>query len=232
MISLKNKKALITGATGGIGQEIVKLLVKENCKVIALGRDIKKLSKLTKKYEVSAYRCDLKNSNFIKTVLSHIKNTYKSIDILINCAGVYLQKKIQNITEEDIDEVFAVNIKAPLLITKYVVQDMIKKKWGRIVNIGSIASYYGFPLNSIYCSSKHAILGMTRALRGELKNYNIRVYCISPAATKTKMGKQIKGENYNTFLNPKEVAEYVLFVIKFDKELISEEVRLNRFLRE
>ena len=105
---------------------------------------------------------------------------------------------------------------------------MKKSKWGRIVNIGSSSAYSGFKNSIAYCSSKHALLGFSRAMFAELKESNIRVYSISPGSTQTKMGKLSKDQKFETFLKPEEIAEYVEFVISFDKQLVSEEIRLNR----
>jgi 3-oxoacyl-[acyl-carrier protein] reductase len=105
---------------------------------------------------------------------------------------------------------------------------MKKKKWGRIVNIGSSSSYDGFSETSIYSASKHAILGFSRSIQKELKSYGIRTYCISPGSIKTKMGKKIKGQKYSTFINPKEIAEVILNLVKLDKEMIITEIRLDR----
>ena len=105
---------------------------------------------------------------------------------------------------------------------------MKKKKWGRIVNIGSSSAYNGFKNGTIYCSTKHSLLGLSRALYAELKDTGIRTFCISPGSTQTKMGKISNDQNFETFLNPKEIADYVIFIISFDNELISEEIRLNR----
>ena len=109
---------------------------------------------------------------------------------------------------------------------------MIKSGWGRIVNFGSSSAYTGTRKTSLYCASKHAILGFSRALHEELKEYNIRTFCVSPAGVKTKMGKLIENHNFNTFLNPKEIVEYVAFICSFDNEMISEEIRLNRIVIE
>ena len=106
---------------------------------------------------------------------------------------------------------------------------MKKKKWGRIINIGSSSSYQGFSEGTIYCASKHALLGLSRSLFAELKEAKIRTFCISPGSIKTDMGKQDKKQNYKTFLDPKEVAEYIVYSINFDKELVTEEIRLNRY---
>ncbi len=105
---------------------------------------------------------------------------------------------------------------------------MIKQKWGRIVMIGSSSSYSGFENSSIYCATKHSLLGLSRALNVELKKKNIRVLSISPASTQTKMGKISTDQDFTTFLNPKEVAQYVSHVLSFDNEMIVDESRLNR----
>ena len=105
---------------------------------------------------------------------------------------------------------------------------MVSKKWGRIVNIGSSSSYNGFKNTSIYCSSKHALLGLSRSLHDELKEHNIRTFCVSPGSIKTSMGKRVIGQNYDTFMDPKEIAEFIVYIISFDKEMVSEEIKLNR----
>ena len=109
---------------------------------------------------------------------------------------------------------------------------MKKKQWGRIVNLGSSSSYSGFKNGSIYCTSKHAILGFSRSLHSELKEDNIRVFCISPGSVKTKMAKKSKDQNFETFLNPKQVAEFIVHAISYDNEMIADEIRLNRMIIE
>ena len=84
----------------------------------------------------------------------------------------------------------------------------------------------------LYCASKHALLGFSRALHDELKKYNIRTYCVSPSGVKTEMGKLIKNQNFDTFIDPREIAEYVVFICSFDGEMISDEIRLNRMVIE
>jgi len=121
-----------------------------------------------------------------------------------------------------------VNIQAPILLSKEFSQDMVKKKWGRIVNIGSSSSYQGFKNSSIYCASKHALLGFSRSVLDELKNDNVRTFCVSPSSIKTKMGETLVEQDFNTFLNPKEVAESVIFIISYNDEMIIDELRLNR----
>ncbi|WP_081477543.1 SDR family NAD(P)-dependent oxidoreductase [Candidatus Nitrosarchaeum limnium] len=172
---------------------------------------------------------DLTKISDVKKIINSVRKNFKTIDILINNAGIFLSKPILKSDINEFQNIFDVNVKAPFLFCKEFSRDMKEKKWGRIINIGSSSSYQGFSEGTIYCSSKHALLGLSRSLFAELKESKIRVFSISPGSIKTKMGKQDKKQNYKTFLDPKEVAEYIVYSINFDKELVSEEIRLNRF---
>jgi len=126
---------------------------------------------------------------------------------------------------------FSINVRATLIFCKELCKDMIKKRWGRIINIGSVGSYNGWADTAIYCASKHAILGFSRSLYEELKNYNVRVFCVSPGTLVSEMGKLVTEKfklRQDTFIEPDEMAEYIAFSISFNKEMISKEIRLDR----
>jgi short-subunit dehydrogenase len=227
------KNCVVVGASGGIGNAITKKLVEQNYNLFLIGKNKKKLLKLKKEIEkddinVEIESVDLTNEKQIEQSIKKIRKTFKKIDILINTSGVFLIKSIDKTTIKEFEESFKINVRAPFIFSKEFSKDMKKSKWGRIVNIGSSSAYNGFKNSTAYCSSKHALLGFSRALFSELKENNVRVYSISPGSTQTKMGKLSKDQKFETFLKPKEIADYVAFVIKFDNQLISEEVRLNR----
>lgn len=236
MSVLNNKNCLITGATGGLGQEIAKRLIRDNCNLFLTGQSRTKLQKLkndldgikTSDSKVSYCEGDLRKQNHVKKIITKVRRDFNHIDVLINCAGIFHSKSISQSTIQDFDNVLGVNVRAPFLLCKEFSKDMMSKKWGRIVNIGSSSSYSGFKNGSIYCSSKHALLGLSRSMFNELKEHGVRTYVISPGSIKTKMGKLSKDQKYETFLDPSEVARYVEFVISFDDDLVSEEIRLNR----
>ena len=227
------KNCLIVGASGGIGNEITKKIAEQNYNLFLIGKNKSKLLKLKKEIKkddiiVEIESVDLTNEKQIDKSIKKIRKTFGKIDILINTSGLFLIKSIDKTTIEEFEESFKINVRAPFIFSKEFSKDMKKSKWGRIVNIGSSSAYNGFKNSTAYCSSKHALLGFSRALFSELKENNIRVYSISPGSTQTKMGKLSKDQKFETFLKPKEIAEYVEFVISFDKQLISEEIRLNR----
>lgn len=233
--SLENKNCLITGATGGLGQEIAREMIRCKCNLFLTARSDKKLAGFTRqltKINSDAKICyckgDLNNIRDIDIIVKNAKEKMKNIDILINCAGVFPVKSLTESGIKDFESCFNINVRAPFIFCKEFSKEMIEKRWGRIVNIGSSSAYAGFKETSIYCASKHALLGLSRAVYDELKNYNIRTFCISPGSIKTEMGKQVKNQDFNTFIDPKEIAEYVGFILSFDDNMISEEIRLNR----
>ena len=227
------KNCLIIGASGGIGNAITKKLAKENYNLFLIGKNKNKLLKLKKEIKkddikVEIESVDLTNEKQIDRSIKKIRKTFGKIDILINTSGIFLIKSIDKTTIEEFEESYKINVRAPFIFSKEFSKDMKKSKWGRIVNIGSSSAYNGFKNSTAYCSSKHALLGFSRALFSELKDSNVRIYSISPGSTQTKMGKLSKDQDFETFLEPKEIADYVTFVIGFNKQLISEEIRLNR----
>ena len=234
---LKNKNCLITGATGGIGKEVSIQLADQSCNLFLTGRNKKKLESLKKlliknnpDINIEYKEGDLTRLSDIKNIVTNAKHHFGNIDILINCAGIFMIKSIGKSTVEDFDKSINLNIRAPFILSREFSKDMVSKKWGRIVLIGSSSSYSGFENGSVYCASKHSILGLSRALNIELKKKNVRVMCISPSSTKTNMGKISVDQDFNTFLNPKEVVEYIIFILSFDNEMSIDESRLNRMI--
>ena len=232
---LRGKNCLITGATGGLGKEIAREFAKNGCNLFLTGRNNDKLNSLKNELENSVNEikidfedADLSDDGEIQKLIEKVKNTFVNIDILVNCAGIFPVKLLSDSTVEDFENCFSVNVKAAFILCKEFSQGMISKKWGRIINIASSSAYAGFKNTSIYCSSKHALLGLSRSLHNELKEHNVRTFCVSPGSIKTPMGKSVIGQNYETFLNPNEVAELIVHLVSFNNEMISQEIQLSR----
>ena len=237
---LRGKNCLITGATGGLGKEIAKEFAKNGCNLFLTGRNNEKLNSLKNELENSQNEikidfegADLSDDNEIQKLIEKTKNTFVDIDILVNCAGVFPVKLLSDSTIEDFEKCFSVNVKAAFVLCKEFSQGMISKKWGRIINIASSGAYNGRSKTVVYRASKHALLGLSRSLHSELKEYNVRTFCVSPGPIKTSMGHDIvKNENpderFDSFMNPNEIAEFIAYLVSFDNEMVSEEIRLSR----
>jgi 3-oxoacyl-[acyl-carrier protein] reductase len=235
-----NKNCFISGATGGIGRCISMKMAENECTLFLTSTDITKLEYLKEELEslygkgMKIYYAhgDLNEIGDIDNIIKMARQKLHNVDMLFNCAGCFVVKSICDSNLEDFDRSINLNIRAPFMFCKAFYGDMVKNGWGRIVNIGSSSAYLGSKETALYCASKHALLGFSRALHDELRKYNIRTYCVSPAGVKTEMGRLIKGQRFDTFIAPMEVAEYVAFICSFDDEMISDEIRLNRMVME
>jgi len=105
---------------------------------------------------------------------------------------------------------------------------MAENGWGRIVNIASSSAYSGFAKTAAYCASKHGLLGFSRALDDELRGRGVRVIAVSPGSIKTPMGRKVRGQTYETFMDPREVADVIGDVASLDGSIVISEVRLGR----
>ena len=235
---LCGKNCLITGATGGLGKEIAKEFAKNGCNLFLTGRNNDKLNSLKNELENDQIKIDFEDADLsddgeIQKLIEKVQGVFANIDILVNCAGVFPVKLLSDSTVEDFENCFSVNVKAAFVLCKEFSQGMISKKWGRIVNIASSGAYNGRSKTVVYRASKHALLGLSRSLHSELKEYNVRTFCVSPGPIKTSMGHDIvKNENpderFDSFMNPNEIAEFIVYLVSFDNEMVSEEIRLSR----
>jgi short-subunit dehydrogenase len=228
------KRALITGATGAIGGSIASALAKEGVDLILVATKESGLLNLKNKIiqnnadiDIDILCGDLSQQSDSLRIVDEVKE-FGGVDILINSAGIFPNKSINNMTLSEYNNTMNVNLNSAYIFSTTLSDLMIKKKWGRIVNIGSSSSYRGFKNTVAYCVSKHGILGLTRALHDELKEYGVRVYCVSPSSTQGRMGMATVGQDYSTFIEPSEVANYVMFIMSHNGNAITEEVLIKR----
>ncbi len=209
------KNILITGATSGIGKEIASLLSKDN-DIFLTGR--RKLDK------VNYYPCDLVDMFEIETLYNKAVEYFNSdIDILINCAGQYCYKPIENMTFDEISYLLDVNFKSAYILSSLVLKGMKKNKWGRIINIGSISGVVGEANASLYSATKSAFSGFTKALALEVATYNITVNQINPGWVDTPLAQEaLSKEEYQEvidvtpqkrFVEPIEIAKLCEYLI-------------------
>ena len=235
---LEKKNCLITGATGGLGKQIAIELAKKNCNLFLTSMEEnleelkQELEKQNNKIVIKYQHSDLRKDEDVNNLIRKIRGEFTPIDILINCAGENHRRSLSESTLDEFDSCMNLNVRAPFILCKEFSKDMMEKKWGRIINIASSSAHNGFKNAAIYCSSKHALLGLSRTLFAELKDSNVRTFCVAPGSMKTRMAKEDEGllaeHDYNTFLEPSEVAEFITKIISYDNEMISQEISVNR----
>ena len=223
---LKDKVAIITGGTRGIGLEIARLFVENNAKVIIFGskkesvdKAIDILDKENKK--IDGYYPDLNNYEMIDSVVKEIYQKYGHLDILINNAGMSANKKIEDTTYEEFSKIMDLNVNAIFSLTKAVVPYMRENGGGVIINTSSMVSIYGQPSGVGYPASKFAVNGLTKSLARELAPSNIRVNAVAPGITNTDMVASLPKEMIEPLIKtiplgrigePRDVANAFLFL--------------------
>ena len=230
-----NKNFLITGASSGLGEKFSILISDIAKNIVVVGRKRNKLLKLKKEInrinplvKVFIIVVDLsKESGTLKLLQKLKKREIRSIDVLVNSAAQFT-KKIENISTKDLNSDFQLNIISPFIISKYIGLKMKKKKKGVIFNIGSSSAYDCSKETSIYCSTKHALLGMSKAFNTELQSHGVRSIFIAPGSMKTSMGRKVKNQDYNTFIDPNDVATMMKNLLNDKKSRVVEEIKIKR----
>ena len=223
-INLKEKVALITGGTRGIGKSIVDQFLLAGANVLATGTNPETIEKLNRENENPSLKYLQLNLNDSENVKSFIKNTLtsESVDILINNAGINIVADAAEISDDDFQKIQEINVHGPFLIAQALGKKMIEKKWGRIVNISSIWGVVTRPGRLSYSVSKMALLAINKTLAVEWAKYNVLVNAVSPGFTLTELTKTTNTEEelniikdkipQNRLALPEEIAKGVLFL--------------------
>ena len=181
MISFKNKNILITGATGGIGKELIKKFFTLGANIVATGTKSEKLDIIKKKYTgIKIVKFNLSEHLRIEEFIENIVLELGSLDILINNAGINADNLSLRMKEEEWKNVIDINLTSTFLLCKHSIKKMLKNKFGRIVNITSIVGHTGNVGQSNYAASKAGIIGMSKSLATEYARKNVTVNCVSP----------------------------------------------------
>ena len=181
MISFKNKNILITGASGGIGNELVKKFVSLGGNVLGTGTKAEKLDQIKKKYpNIKVKKFDMLDHSGIEEFIDNVALELGGLDILINNAGTNIDNLSLRMKDEEWKKVININLTSTFLITKHSIKKMLKNKFGRIVNITSVVGHTGNFGQTNYAASKAGIIGMSKSLAIEYAKKNITVNCVSP----------------------------------------------------
>tara|TARA_B100001996_G_scaffold121039_1_gene91514 strand:- start:1267 stop:2004 length:738 start_codon:yes stop_codon:yes gene_type:complete len=193
MNDLKDKNIIVTGASGGIGNAIVKKLSKTGANILASGTKTEKLKELKKNFEnIKILKFDMSETENIEEFIeSATKELGGSLDCIINNAGITQDNLAIRMSLEDWQKVININLTSTFLMSKFAIKKMLKNKSGKIVNISSVVGHTGNLGQSNYTASKAGIIAMSKSLAIEYAKKNININCISPGFIKTAMTDKI-----------------------------------------
>ena len=239
---LKNKVAIITGASSGIGYATSLTLSKAGIKVAVGARRTERLQELEKQIiknngEILVQKTDVTRKSDCDSLVNTIVEKWGKVDILINNAGLMPLSYFKNGKIEEWEQMIDVNIKGVLYCTSAVVPYMLEKKSGHIINISSVAGRIVFAGGSVYCATKHAIAALSEGLRKELSpTYNIRVTCIEPGAVETELLELITDESMTGFiqatknmetLRSDDIANAILYAVQAPRHVNVNEILIR-----
>ena len=190
-MNLKDKKILITGATGGIGNSLVEKFDKLGSKILATGTNEEKLNNLKKHPNIIIEKFKLDNHEKIESFIETVNSKLDGLDILVNNAGITLDNLSIRLTEENWKKVLDINLTSSFLMCKFAIKKMLKKKSGKIINITSIVGHTGNLGQANYAASKAGIIAFSKSLALEYAKKNININCVSPGFIKTEMTDKI-----------------------------------------
>ncbi len=232
MFDLEGKKALITGASGGIGKEIAKVLIKHNAEVCVSGRNLDELNALKELLGEKCYiaTCDLSKKDEIIELINKTDELLGHIDIFINNAGITKDNIFLRMSENEWEDVLNVNLNSAFSILKLITKGMIKRRYGRIINISSVVGVTGGAGQANYSASKAGLIGLTKSLSQEVATRNITVNCIAPGFIETPMTEKLDDKRKDAILNsipmnrigtPKDLSSAIIFLASKESSYIT-----------
>lgn len=189
MFELSGKTALVTGATGGIGDAIVRALHSQGAVVTASGTRAEALDRLKTELgeRINGFPCRLDNRAGIDELVKRAEAAMGSIDILVNNAGITRDMLAARMRDEDWQAVIEVDLTAPFRLARACLRGMMRKRWGRIIGISSVVGAVGNAGQANYAAAKAGLIGMTKALAAEMAQRNITANCVAPGFIETPM---------------------------------------------
>lgn len=227
MLDIKGKVALVTGGSRGIGKEVAKKLASFGANLI-INYTSREEAALETKKEIEDFgvkcmvvKCDVSKSEEVNLMVDDVIKEFGQIDILVNNAGITRDGLLMRMKEEDFDKVIDINLKGVFNCTKAVSKPMMKKKFGKIINMSSVVGIVGNSGQANYCASKAGVIGFTKATAKELASRNININAIAPGFIDTDMTNVLSDDLKNTMLKsipknefgkPEDVANVVAFL--------------------
>jgi len=231
---LDGKVAIVTGASRGIGRAISVALAKENATVILAARSIQKLQQSAEQVTQAGgiahiVHVELTEENSIRNLIKVTGDKLGRLDILVNNAGVTHSAPLDKTSTEDWQHCISINSTAPFILCREALPLLKISDAARIINIASVVGVKGYPLQSAYTASKHALRGMTMSLAEELKGSNIRVHLLCPGGVDTDMVDNVRPDiAKDELIKPEEIAELVLYLVTHKGNAVMDELHIRR----
>ena len=231
MNKLNGKIALITGASGGIGAAIAKRFSELGLKLVLCGRSEEKLRQLAAacSTETMIYTGDITADNFPHSCLQAVTERFGGLDILVNNAGMALSCPLEQTEPEQFDAIMALNVRAPYFLCRQALPLLRQSEQATILNIASVVAHKGYPLQSAYAASKHALAGFTKSLANEVWQDGIRVHLISPGAVFTDMVRISRPDlSSDGMILAEDIAEIAAFFLQHRTNAVIDEIEVHR----
>jgi 3-oxoacyl-[acyl-carrier protein] reductase len=218
-MDLRNRVALVTGGSSGIGRGIAEMLVAAGARVAVTARDQVRLNAAAAVIGAHPIQADVSSEADVERTMSEVLHHFGDLDILVNNAGLGVFRPLVDMDLAGFQKTFATNVTGAFLMGRAAAKHFIARKRGDIVNIGSTASHRGAPNGTAYYASKFALRGMTECWRGELRKHNIRVILINPSEVITSFGVAagFKQKEHPSKLQPEDIAHAVKSVLEMDE---------------
>lgn len=231
---LAGKVAIVTGASRGIGRAVSVALAQEAATVVLASRSIQQLQITAGQVakaggEAHVVHVELTEEKSIRNLIKVTGEKLGRLDILVNNAGVTHSAQLQQTSTEDWQRCISINARAPFILCREALPLLRKSESAYIINISSVVGIKGYPLQSAYTASKHALRGMTMSLAEELKGSNIRVHLLCPGGVDTDMVDRVRPDiAKDELIKPEEIAELVLYLVTHKGNAVVDELRIRR----
>ncbi len=229
-----NKRIVITGATKGIGRAIAEKFASEGWDLALCARTEKDLAELNSKLQTAnnkllLSKCDVSKKEEVKAFAEKVNSEFGAADVIINNAGIFIPGQVINEDEGTLEKLIETNLYSAYHLSRMLLPKMIEKKAGHIFNLCSVASIQAYPNGGSYSISKFALLGLSKALREELKEHHIKVTALIAGATYTDSWK---GSDLpkSRFMKPEDVAKSVWDIYNLSENTVVEEILLRPML--